>query len=105
VRCLPVLLEPVDDGRHLLLEAARDEDVQQPHTGVGAVLEIVRDASRNADEGAFADVDPRLPDQDARRAFQDVEDLVVMLTWWCGPGQALRGSGIRYGYSRFAASS
>src|SRR5919106_905505 len=75
----PVVLEPFDDGGHVLLEAARDEEIQEPDPLVGAVLEVVRDAGRDPDERALAGFDPPIADQDARRAFEDVEHLIVVL--------------------------
>jgi hypothetical protein len=64
------VLEPFDDRGHVLLEATRNEEVQEAHPFVGAVLEVVGDAGRDADERALADVDPLVADQDARNAFK-----------------------------------
>ena len=72
-------VRPVEDRGHLLFEPAGNEEVQQRHPCVDAILEIVRHTSRNPDERALAEVEPLVADADARDPVQHVEDLVVGL--------------------------
>lgn len=58
--------EPWRDRWHLLLEIAWDRDVQDPRAVGAAVLEVMRHATGDEDEGASGSLDPVLTHKNGR---------------------------------------
>src|SRR5690606_30667080 len=98
-----LLLVPLHDRGHAVLEAAGDEHVQHSSAFGGSVHEVVRHARGDAEEGAAWRVDELLTRLEGHRPFDDVEQLLVRLVgvWpgsigvWVQPplgdGVAMRG--------------
>src|ERR671911_300857 len=79
-----VVGEPLDDGRHVLLEGSRSGEVQDARALGAAVLEVVGHAARYQDERALGRVDPAVADLEGHGPVDDVEHVVLGMG--VGPG-------------------
>src|SRR5690606_18449323 len=71
--------EPGADGRHLVLESARHRDVQNAGAHETAVLEVVGRPAGHQHERAGLGIDPLAVDEEAHRALDHVEDVVLLV--------------------------
>ena len=70
---------PVDDGGHLRLESAGDEDVEYCRAARRGVLEIVGHAGWNAEKRPGRRVDTLIANQEGHCSFHDIEQFLIRL--------------------------